>query len=191
MDGTSIMPNTDFLQELKQSFDYVMKSKERIEDKGGNIVSTSATIVTLLLGFGVLLFGSLLPEYNFRLYALVVLALGTAASLIAMVFGIFVAYKRTQYRFAMTHGIFFKEDGTLDESMVNKFKNATANAFSDLMINEYLKSIKDNVSQNAKSAKRLQTAQFLLLLSVIMIAFLIGVLIDATVSGKLDFNFIV
>ncbi len=166
------MPLKEFLEELKDEFDGVMESKQQIEGRAGSIVTVSGTVAPLLFGFGTYLLSNIAPDYYLRTYIFGALASGIIAALISLLSGILVAYSRTKYRFPMSYEPFYK-NGQLDKDMVEKFKKASPETFSNRMIEEYLEAIKINTERNSSKAFRVQFSQWSLFVTILFILVLI------------------
>lgn len=178
------MPSKEFLQELKDSFNSVMQSKEHIEARASNIVTVSGTVAALLFGFGTYLLSNIASDYYLRNYIFYVLAFGILAALISLLSGVLVAYRRTKYRFPMTYEAFYK-DGKLDPAVVDQFKQASQQDFSDRMIEEYLEAIKKNTERNADKAFKLQFSQWSLFVTILFIMVLVIFLGMTMHDGKI------
>jgi hypothetical protein len=166
----------NFLQELKEAFQGTIQTKDRIENRAGSIVTTAATIAALVFGLGGYILGNIEPDYYLKNVMSYVLIFGIISAITAALSGLLVAYSRKKYRFAVTYGVFFNSDGTLNNELIQRFREATDDTFSSLMTREYLQSIKYNTEKNNESAKKLQLAQWSLFSSVVAILTLVVLL---------------
>jgi hypothetical protein len=164
------VPNMIFLEELRKTFDSVMRTEESIERRAGNLVTVSGTIATLLFVFRSYLLSNVDPQFPLRNYMFYTLAFGIFAALISLLSSLLTGYSRKgQYLFAMSHGPFFDKNGRVDGDRLEELQSVSVEKFSLFAAFQYLKAIEKNNQINARRSLNLQYSQWALFASVVLI----------------------
>jgi hypothetical protein len=169
-----------FLDELRAQYNKEFEIKSMLDNKANSIISMSGTIATLFMGFGSFLLIKIEPsKYEILIPASIFLM----TEVVLTTFTIWYStnsYRLREYRYVMGHERFFeKKSGVFKEYEAEQFKKSTEEKFEDLMIEVYLKTIKENAEKNEDKANKIDHAQKLFSFALTMIPIFAFVIIMA------------
>jgi len=166
--------SNEFLSELKSQFDRDMEVRKNLDSKITSMITMSSSVVTVLIGIGTLLVSNIEPKTDVFGISLWILGFGILTA-IACIILLIKSYAMRTYTYPMGHERFFKDDekGEYDYEMIKKFRTASLDKFAQLMIEEYLVSIKNSSKANSNKVKYIKLGQISFLCSMGLIALLL------------------
>ncbi len=164
------MTQSDFLLELKDQFERYIHLKERLDNKANNMIAMSGTIAVIFMGFGAFLFSDIIFTKNYFLPIITILVF--MSEVILTFFTIKFAldsYKLRTYNHPISFKAFYEKD-SLEESVVQQFRDADSSEINEHFIKEYLESIKSYEEQNDHQTRGINKAQICFVGSIVMIS---------------------
>jgi hypothetical protein len=162
-----------FVEELKKSYDKGWEVKNALENKANNMITISGTVATLLFGFGSLFLKNLNPNYQLLPLFIVFLMAGIITSVVAILLSS-LSFRLRIYEIPIGPDFF-----TNNKNLIDDYKTAPRDKFNNTMITAYLRCIKQNHTINESKVKFISTAQWLFIVSMIIIPILLGIVLHA------------
>lgn len=163
----------EFLGELKSQFERDIDLRKTLDSKTNTMITMSSSIVTILIAIGTFLISKIEPKDGFYYYlAIGIFALGVTLATLCIIL-LTTSYFLRSYTYPMGHEKFF-DNGTYKKEKADKYIHASKEKFTDLMIQEYLVSIKTYAEMNSKRAETIKKGQKFLIPAIISIAVLVG-----------------
>jgi plastocyanin len=148
------------LEELRLQYDKIWSIKATLEDKAKNVISTAGIIVSLVFGF--ITFSTTVFKFTFPS----VLIMMINASIIASVSAIFLSIKALRVQ---DYGTILETSWFGEGNNRANFIGAQDNELIQGIMDNYVRNIIDNSSNNEKKATNVEWATYLLFASVILI----------------------
>ena len=167
----------EFLDELKSQFDRDLEIRKNLDSKSTSMITMSSSVVTVLIGIGTFLVShivSLDTKVDVFGTSLWILVLGILSAMVCIIL-LIISYALRSYTFPMGHEQFYKKDkkDEYDHENIQKFRNASENEFTGLMIEEYLACIKDANKASSNKSRFIKWGQISFLVSIGFIALLL------------------
>ena len=165
------MPEEEFVAELRGAYTKELEIKSKLDTKSNSMISMAGTIAALFMGFGSFLIKDI-PVSKLEIIIPATLILMTEIILTTLTIRYSIAaYRLREYYYPVTHTKFFDSNGKYNQDLIERFKTSTKEDFNQLLIEEYLESIKRNVTENNDKSKKINYAQkfFLLALAIVPI----------------------
>jgi len=163
------LPDKEFFQELKDQFQREIDLKERLDTKASHLMTVAGTVITLLLGMIVLIFGQIDTETNFLKISFGLLIAGIVCAGLSL-FAAVLTHITKNYTYPFGEEIFYKNN-KLDENTIKLFRESSEKKFYTRMIEEYLFSIKENSKENRSKSNTINGGHITLLGGIIMTIF--------------------
>jgi hypothetical protein len=176
-----------FLEELKSQFDRDLEIRKNHDSKITSLITMSSSVVTVLIGIGTFLVSHIVPkDYVFGV-TLWILGLGILTA-IGCIILLIISYSLRKYTFPMGHEQFFNKE-EYDHEMIQRFRNASTERFTELMTEEYLASIKDASNVNSDKARYIKYGQIAFLISIGFIGLLLCYILIQYGYNAISLNF--
>lgn len=164
------------------------------DNKASNMLATAGTVTGLLFGFGTFLVSNIKIDYEFISYAIFLLISGIILN-ISSVFLSILAFKMRRYEQVLVPDPYLKKTG-YNESVIKRAENYDIDAIYSLvntdsptltrdLIKTYITCNKINSEINAKKGSKVLYAQWIFIVSLLTIPFLVGILLHAYSSNAI------
>ncbi len=185
-----------FVEDLRKSYDQMFEIKDALETKANNIMTISGAVATLTFGFGSLFLKNLHPNYEFLPMFLGFLFAGIITSIIAigfctqsfrLSFYIVRFVRPIDSKNTKKRSVFDDEFNPLTvgykNELIEGIKGQSKEQFIYQMAEDYILAINENNKQNLSKTRSISRAQFWFLISMVIIAILLGIVIHALVKA--------
>ena len=172
------MSDDSFVRELRDQYSKEFQIKASLDQKASSMMTMSGTTTILLAGFGAFLLGNINAEHSLFIWAVITLIVGIVFMTATIIISAW-SYRLRNYRYAYSHDLFVKKKDThkdvSDDNVefnyenINKFRNASKDAFNTSLIEEYTKGILQNSGNNTSKANTIEVAQRLFFIGIAMI----------------------
>ena len=162
----------DFPDQLRSQFQREIDLRVNLDNKVNNLITMSASIMTVLIALGTLLVIKIDPRAEIFGISICIFIAGIVFASIAIWFFI-KSYSIRKYRYPMGHEAFFDESGTYLKDIVHRFTVSSKEKFSEHIVKEYILSIKNFAERNGDKATATRNGQAMLLVSAISVASLL------------------
>lgn len=178
------MPDEAFFKEIKDQYSRVLATRSSLDSKASSLITMSGMIATLLMGFGILLFKIINPEYEYYFVPIIILPIGVGLIILSIFFGI-SSYKINKKRYPIGRQTYLSDDNVYDEEMIDRFLKSPPRKFYKIKIKDYLSSIKLNSEINSTKVTLVQFGQWVFTIGVSTTIILILILIHAVISENI------
>jgi len=163
-----------FIDELNKQYNRQTDTKNSLENKSSFLITVCGIVIPLLFGFGIFVIEKIDRSYPLFIYLQLILGLIIIMNILAIVFAVW-STRIKEYEYPFIHCIFF-DNSSIKESEVTNFSNSEQKEFNKNLIQQYLHCNKHNFETNQKTAKLLRNGQYVFIASLVLVAFLIGLL---------------
>lgn len=164
--------DSDFLGELKEQFQRAIDLRTNLDTKANTMISIAGAISTLLLAIATFLITKIRPLEDVYLAAIGILCIGIIFAVASIVFFV-KSYSIKQYEYPVGASAFFP-NGKYVEAKVDRFRNASKEAFTKRLIEDYLFSIKNFLELNTQKAGNIKLGQICLVTSIASVGVLLA-----------------
>ena len=165
------MIQEDFLKEVKLQFQINIEMKNRLDTKANNMIAMAGTIAPIFMGFGIFLLTQIDLSQNILFASIGIGALlGEIVMTTLTIKTALNSYRLRSYYHPIIASQFFVQDSDqLRPELMQALSETTKEEYTEILIEEYLKSARSYQIQNRTQTVGINWAQFNFAITITMI----------------------